>query len=158
MLFSVVAPNRLPWRATQSPRCLQAAAERGSERASSSFAGHVPVAFSGAIKAHPGTGSQGGSQFSVIHQLHSCCLGGRGPEKTASSPGQRASEPHKSGRAAVGPWHCLQLIKGLAAPQGWSATCPDLCWEGAGRLETWGENQAFGVRWAGFTPPASSTV
>lgn len=30
--------------------------------------------------------------------------------------------------------------------------------EGAGRLETWGENQAFGVRWTGFTPPASSTV
>ena len=108
------------------------------------------------------------SQFSIIHQLHSCCLGGRGPGEASAkllrnqehSPDQpRESEPPtREGRAPDCLWLHLQPATGLGAPQGWSAICPDLCWP-RGRWETGtqGESGSSGSGRLNSRASASST-
>ena len=77
-----------------------------------------------AITAHSGTGSEEVSQFSVIHQLHSCCLGGKGPGEASakllrirSTPqaSQARGRPARVGSAPACLWlHLhLHLVRGL---------------------------------------------
>lgn len=156
MLWLLIGSPGGPCRAHAASK--QLLSERGSEGARERAARLQATCLSpsqGASKAHPGTGSQGGSQFSAIHQLPSCCLGGRAPKKTAPSPDRREQvSPTRVAGLQRAPGMASSLSKAWQLPRGGlplAQTSAGL--EGAGRLETSGENQAFGSGGLDSHPP-----